>query len=112
VFVLLLMQSLFWLMAGLSAAPFALGGELVMAGLAAATLLLALGTCMVGIGVLWRRRRARGLAISLEVVCLLGSALLLLLPIGANSGPVSLLVNIALPIAVIVLLRQDGEAFS
>jgi len=106
------MQSLSWLIAGLSAAPFALGGEIFMAGLAVATLLLALGTCLVGIGVLWRRRRARGLAIALEVVCLFGSALLLLLPIGANNGPVSLLVNIALPIAVIVLLRKDREAFS
>ena len=106
------MQSLFWLMAGLSAAPFALGGEIFMAVLGAATLLLALLVCLVAIGVLWRRRRARGLAIALEVLCLLGSALVLLLPIGANNGPVSLMVNIALPIAVIVLLRKDKEAFS
>ena len=111
-FVLLLMQSLFWLIAGLSAAPFALGGEIFMGGLAAATMLFALGTCLLAIGVLWRRRHARSLVIALEVVCLAGSALVLLLPIGANSGPVSLMVNVALPIAVIVLLRKDGEAFS
>jgi hypothetical protein len=38
-------------------------------------------------------------------MCLAGSALLLVAPIGANRGPVSLMVNIALPVAVIVLLR-------
>jgi hypothetical protein len=113
-FVLLLIQSLCWMIAGIAAAPFALAGEVFMAGLAAATLLLALATCLVAIGVLWRRRRARTIAIALEVVCILGSALLLLIPIGANSGPVSLMVNIALPVAVIVLLRRSaaGEAFS
>ena len=104
---LLLMQSLFWLIAGLSAAPFVLGGEAFMAALALASLLLALATLLIGIGILWRRRRARAFAIALEVVCLLGSAVLLLLPIGSNKGPVSLLVNVALPIAVIVLLRKD-----
>jgi hypothetical protein len=112
-FVLLGMQSLFWFIAGISSAPFVLAGEYAMAGLVAVTLLLSLATCLLGIGVLWRRRRARGLTIALEVVCLLGAALLLLIPIGANHGPVSLLVNVALPIAVIVLLRKDPrEAFS
>lgn len=111
---LLLMQSLCWMIAGISAAPFALAGEIFMAGLAVATLLLALATCLVAIGIVWRRRRARTIAIGLEVVCLVGSSLLLLLPIGASSGPVSLMVNIALPVAVIVLLRKSagGEAFS
>ena len=111
---LLLVQSLCWMIAGISAAPFALAGEVSMAGLAAATLLLALATCLVAIGVVWRRKRARRIAIGLEVVCLLGSSLLLLLPIGANNGPVSLIVNIGLPVAVIVLLRKSagGEAFS
>ncbi len=68
-----------------------------MAGLAAATLVFALATCLVAIGIVWRRRRARTIAIGLEVVCLLGSSLLLLLPV-----------------AVIVLLRKSaaGEAFS
>jgi hypothetical protein len=113
-FVLLLIQSLCWMIAGIAAAPFALAGEVFMAVLAAATLLLALATCLVGIGVVWRRRRARMTAIALEVVCLLGSSALLLVPIGANGGPVSLMVNIALPLAVIVLLRKPagGEAFS
>jgi len=112
-FVLLLMQGIFWLIAGISAAPFVLGGEVFMAALSLATMLLALATLLVGIGVLWRRRRARGLAVALEVVCLFGSAVLLLLPIGFNGGPVSLMVNVALPIAVIVLLRKsEAEAFS
>jgi hypothetical protein len=113
-FVLLLVQSLCWMIAGISAAPFALAGEVSMAGLAAATLLLALATCLVAIGVVWRRKPARRIAIGLEVVCLLGSLVLLLLPIGANNGPVSLIVNIGLPVAVIVLLRKSArdEAFS
>jgi len=42
---------------------------------------------------------------ALESVCLVGSVLLLVVPIGANRGPVSLMVNIALPLGVIVLLR-------
>ena len=97
-FVLLLMQSIFWLMAGLSAAPFALGGEVFMAGLAAATLLVALGTCLVGIGVLWRRAPARGLAIALEVVCLAGSALVLLLPISVIGAKAKLFASsVAVP---------------
>jgi len=114
VFVLLLMQSLCWMIAGISAAPFALAGEVFMAALAGATLVLALATCLVAIGIVWRRRRARSIAIGLEVVCLLGSSLLLLVPIGAHSGPGSLMVNIGLPLAVIVLLRKSagGEAFS
>lgn len=111
-FVLLLMQSLFWLIAGISAAPFVLAGEVHMAGLALATLLLALGTCLVALGVLWRRRRARGFALAIEIVCLFGAAVLIWLPIGFNRGPVSLLVNVALPIAVILLVRKDEGAYS
>lgn len=101
------MQSLFWLIAGISAVPFALAGEVYMSGLALATMLLALGTLLCAIGVLGRRHVARGIAIALEVVCLFGSALLFLAPIGFNRGLVSTLVNAALPIAVIVLLRKD-----
>jgi len=112
VFVLLLMQSLFWLIAGISAVPFALAGEVFMAPIAAATMLLALLTCLVAIGVLWRRRWARGLAIAIEAVCLFGSAVLLLIPLGFNRGPVSLMVNVLLPVAVILLVRKDEGAFS
>jgi hypothetical protein len=104
VFVLLLLQAIFWMVAGLSALPFALAGEVHMIGLGLATLLLALFVCLMGIGVLWRRRWARRAALTVEVICLLGAALTLLLPLGANRGPVALLVDVALPVAVIWLL--------
>jgi hypothetical protein len=111
-FVLLAMQSLLWAIAGLSAIPFALAGEVFMLGLGIASMLLALATCLLAIGVLWRRRRARRWVLVLETVCVVGSLLLLLLPIGANHGPVTLMTNLALPIAVIALLRKPREAFS
>ena len=111
-FVLLTVQSLLWAMAGISAIPFALAGEIYMLGLGVASLLLALATCLLAIGVIWRRRKARRWVFVLEIVCLVGSLLVLLLPIGANHGPVSLMTNVAIPIAVIVLLRKPREAFS
>ncbi len=110
-FVLLLLQSIFWVVAGLSALPFGLGGELHMAALGLVTLMFALVTCLVAIGVLWRRRWARRVALTLEVICVIGSALQLLLPIGANRGPVALLVDVALPVAVLWLLWGKTRAF-
>lgn len=114
VYVLLLLQSIFWMIAGLSAIPFALAGEVHMIGLGIATLLLALFVCLVGIGAMWRRRWARRVAIWLEAVCLIGSALLFLLPIGANHGPVALMTNVLLPAAVIGLLwgKKTREVFA
>ncbi len=109
---LLLMQATAWAIAGLSAIPFALAGELAMVGLGLGTLLLALGASFVAIGVVWRRRWARRVALALEVLCLAGSLLLLLLPIGSNRGPVTLLTNVAVPLAVIVLLAKPREAFA
>ena len=111
-FVLLSVQALLWAMAGISAIPFALAGEVHMLGLGIASLLLALATCLLAIGVLWRRRKARRRVLALEIVCLVGSLLLIALPIGANHGPVALMTNVALPIAVIVLLRGQRRAFS
>lgn len=113
-FVLLLLQSTLWMVAGLSALPFGLAGELHMAALGLVTLMFALFTCLVGIGVLWRRRWARRVALTLEVLCIIGSALQLLLPIGANRGPVALLVGVALPVAVVWLLwgKKIRAAFS
>src|SRR5229473_5698400 len=104
-FVLLLLQSMFWTIAGISAIPFAIAGETFMLGLGLASLLLALFTTMLGIGLLWRRRYARRWVLGMETVCLIGSLLLLVLPIGANHGPVSLMANVGLPLAVILLLR-------
>jgi hypothetical protein len=112
VFVLLLIQSNVWMITGISAVPFALAGEIHMAGLAVSTMLLALGTLLCAIGVLWRRSWARGVVIALEVVCLVGTAALFIAPIGFNHGLVSILVNAALPLSVIVLLPKDQEAFS
>ena len=57
-----------------------------------------------------RRTWARVAVIALEVTCLFGSAVLLLVPLGFNRGLVSVLVNVAVPVAVIVLLRKDREA--
>jgi hypothetical protein len=104
-FVLLLMQATLWAIAGLSAFPFVLAGEVFMFGLGLASILLAALACILGVGLVKRRRRARRWAIALEVTCLVGSLLQLTLPIGANHGPVSLLTNVGLPLAVIVLLR-------
>jgi hypothetical protein len=110
-FVLLLMQTLLWTVAGISAMPFALAGEVFMLGLGLASLLLALATFLLAIGILWRRNRARRWVIRLEVTCLAGSLLLLALPLGANHGPVAWMTNVALPVALIFLLRKPQEAF-
>ncbi|HEY1161786.1 MAG TPA: hypothetical protein VGF78_01820 [Candidatus Dormibacteraeota bacterium] len=104
-FVLLLMQSTFWLTAGISAFPFVLAGEVWMLALGFASFVLAAAGYLLAIGLVRRSRRSRRIVLALEVICLLGSALLLAVPIGANRGIVSLMVNIALPVAVIVLLR-------
>jgi len=104
-FVLLVLQATFWAMAGLSALPFVLGGEVFMLALGAVSIALAGGTAWLGIGVVRRRRWARRLTVILEWVTLVASVLLLASPVGANKGPVALLVNLALPLAVILLLR-------
>ena len=110
-FVLLVMQSMFWAIAGLSALPFALAGEVFMLGLGIASLLFALVTCLLAIGVLWRRRRARRWVMALEIACVVGSVLLMVVPIGANHGPVALMTNVLLPVAVVLILRKQREAF-
>ena len=104
-FVLLILQSTFWVGAGLSAFPFVLGGEVFMVAFGAASLLLAACACVLAIGVVRRRRAARRWVMVLESICLAGSLVLVAAPIGANRGPVSLLVNVALPLAVLLLVR-------
>jgi hypothetical protein len=104
-FVLLLLQSTFWVIAGLSAFPFVLAGETFMAVVGAASLALGSVACLLAIGLVRRWPRSRRWAIALEALCLGGSALLFAAPIGANHGPVSWIVNIGLPVAVIGLLR-------
>lgn len=102
--VLLLLQATFWFGAGVSALPFALAGELFMAPTGLVTMLLAAAALWLAVAVVHRRRRWRRWAMALEVVTLAGSLLQLVLPIGANHGPVTLLVNVALPLAVLLLL--------
>jgi hypothetical protein len=104
-FVLLLMQATFWAIAGLSAFPFALAGQPFLVGLGLASILLGAVAVLLAVGLLKRRTRSRRWAIRLEITCLAGSLLLLVLPIGANHGPVSLMTNVGLPLAVILLLR-------
>jgi hypothetical protein len=104
-FVLMLLQSTFWFAAGVSAFPFLLAGEVWMAALGIASFVLAAVGCLLAIGLIRRSRRARRWTLRLEGACLAGSVLLMALPIGANRGPVSLMVNVALPFAVFALLR-------
>jgi hypothetical protein len=104
-FVLLLMQSTFWIIAGISAFPFALAGEYLMAVLGGASFVLAAFGCVLATALVRRSHWSRRWALVFEAVCLGGSALLLVVPIGANHGPVAWMVNILLPLAVIALLR-------
>ena len=104
-FVLLLMQATFWFFAGISALPFVLGGEIYMLLLGAFSFALAGFTVWAGMEVVWRRRWARRAVLALEWICLIGSLMMLGLPIGASRGPVSLLVNSVIPLTVILLLR-------
>jgi hypothetical protein len=104
-FVLLLLQATFWAGAGIAAFPFVLAGEEFMAGLGLASLLIAAAAVGLAVGVVRRRRGARRWTLVLEWLCLGGGVLLLVAPIGANRGPVSMLTNVALPLAVILLLR-------
>jgi hypothetical protein len=104
-FVLLLLQGTFWALAGLSALPFALAGELPMLWLGLCSLLLAQFAVLLGIALVLRWRWARRTVIWLEALCLAGSILLIAVPIGANRGLVALLVNIGLPLGVVWMLR-------
>jgi hypothetical protein len=103
-FVLLLMQATFWTAAGVSGLPFVLGGEVFMLALAAASFVLSASAIAMAVGVVRRSLGARRWTLGLESVCLGGAVFQQLLPIGANHGPVALLVNIVLPFAIILLL--------
>ncbi|HEY9286574.1 MAG TPA: hypothetical protein VIT43_00970 [Candidatus Dormibacteraeota bacterium] len=102
--VMVVLQACFSITAALIALPFAV----VEPGFRALGLL----TIGVGAAMLWLarelRRQSRGARrclIAIESISLLASTLLMLLPIGAVRGPVPLLVNIVLPLAVLVLVR-------
>ena len=104
-FVLIVLQATFWTMAGLSAFPFVLAGEVYMLALGTVSLGLAAITTLFAIGVVRRRRWARRWVLVLEWITLVASLLQMVLPIGANRGPVSWAVNVVMPLAVILLLR-------
>jgi hypothetical protein len=104
-FVLLVLQATFWVAAGVSALPFVLGGEVHMLALGFASMAFGGATIWMAIGIVRRRRWARRATLIIEWVTLIASLLMLAVPLGANRGPVTLLVNVALPLAVIVLLR-------
>jgi hypothetical protein len=109
--VLVVVQASFSLMAGLSAIPFAI----VEPGFR----VLALMTILIAGAMFWlarNLRRGRRWAwrwlVTLEVLSLAITALLSLLPIGAIRGPVPVLVNLVIPVAVVVLLaaaRSDAR---
>jgi hypothetical protein len=109
-FVLMLLQATFWIAAGLSSLPFVFAGEPFMLLLAAASFALAALAIGLAAGAVKRSRGARRWTLGLESVCLGGAILQQLLPIGANHGSVALLVNVALPAAVIALMwRKEHE---
>ena len=104
-FVLLLLQATFWAMAGLSALPFVLGGEVYMLALGTLSMVFAIAAALVAVGLVRRRLWARRTALIVEWICIAGSLVLIALPIGANRGPVALIVNVVLPASVVLLLR-------
>jgi hypothetical protein len=102
--VLLLVQASAWALAGVAAIPFVLGGELTMLIPAVLTAALVACTLLLTVGLAERRRWARRWTIALEWVCLVGSLLLMLVPIGAPHGLVALMVNVGLPAVLLALL--------
>jgi hypothetical protein len=101
--VLVVVQASFSLMAGLSALPFAIV-EPSFRVLGATTILMAAAMFWLARNLRRERRWAWRWLVALEVVSLAMTALLALLPIGSIRGPVPLLVNLVIPLAVLVLL--------
>jgi hypothetical protein len=107
---LVVLQASLSLVSGLSAIPFAI----VEPGFR----VLSLVTIAIAIGMFWlarnlrrQRRWARRWVIALELLSLVPTLLLMLLPIGAVRGPVPVLVNLVLPAAVLWLLwSRPGRA--
>jgi hypothetical protein len=110
--VFLLVQASTWVLAGLGAAVVTLG-EPAMALPAILTAALVACCLLLAAGLVARRGWARAWTIALEWTCLVGSLLLLVLPIGAPHGLVSLMVDVGLPIALLCVLmgRRGRSAF-
>ena len=109
--VLVVVQASFSLVAGLSAIPFAIV-EPGFRVLAVITILIAAGMFWLARNLRRGRRWAWRWLVTLEVLSLAMTALLSLLPIGAIRGPVPVLVNLVIPMAVVVLLaaaRSDAR---
>jgi hypothetical protein len=107
--VLLVTQASLSLVAGLSAIPFAI----VEPGFR----VLSLITILIAIGMFWlarnlrrQRRWARRWVIALELLSLVASLILMLLPIGAVRGPVPVLVNLLMPASVLWVLWRRSDA--
>lgn len=103
-FVLLLIQASLWFLAGLAALVFAIAGQPAMLLAAALTMLVTALAMLLAVGVLERRRWARRGAVWLEALTLLGSLVLMLLPVGASRTLVALMTNLLLPAALLRLL--------
>lgn len=101
--VLVVVQASFSLVAGLSALPFAIV-EPGFRVLGVVTILIAAAMFWLARNLRRGRRSAWRWLVSLELVSLAITALLSLLPIGVIRGPVPMLVNLVIPMAVLVLL--------
>ena len=109
--VLVVVQASFSLVAGLSAIPFAIV-EPGIRVLAVVTILLAAAMFWLARNLRRGRRWAWRWLVTLEVLSLAITALLSLLPIGLIRGPVPVLVNLVIPMAVLLLLaaaRSDAR---
>ena len=109
--VLVTKQASLSLLAGLSALPCAIV-EPGFRVLGILTILLAAAMFWLARNLRRGRRWARRWLVTLEVISLALTTLLTLLPIGAIRGPVPVLVNVVLPLAVVVLLaaaRSDAR---
>ena len=103
--VLVLVQASFSLVAGLSALPFAIV-EPGFRVLGVVTILTAVAMFWLARNLRRGRRWAWRWLVSLELLSLAITALLSLLPIGVIRGPVPMLVNLVIPIAVLVSLAE------
>ena len=101
--VLVAVQASLSLVAGFSALPFAIV-EPGLRVLGVVTILIAMAMFWLARNLRRGRRWARRWLVSLELLCLAITALLSLLPIGAVRGPVPVLVNLVIPMAVVVVL--------
>lgn len=107
--VLLVVQASLSLVAGLSALPFAIV-EPGFRVLGPVTILIAIAMFWLARHLRRGRRWAWRWLVALELVSLALTSLLALLPIGALRGPVPVLVNLVIPLAVLVLLAaRSGD---